>query len=259
MAILYGYFDESGKHKDHPVVAFSGVCAMQSKLPAFEQAWKEILRYYGMKSLHMAKAGRLSEKICDKMPRGQTAEARTAALKPFADCINEHLELGFIQAWDVEGFNSLSKKARYPLGNVADPFYIAFVRGLAEIIDYVHGDDRVALICDDDLATAWDCYKYYRGVKAADPAVREKVVSLGFANDDHFVTLQAADMVAYLSRLEAKRRFYGTPYTFPELFRYVTTERGVNQMSWRALFADKPLIKKLGSSLECSKQKKRKI
>jgi hypothetical protein len=44
MAILYGYFDESGKHQDHPVVTFSGVCAMESKIPAFNDAWGMLRR-----------------------------------------------------------------------------------------------------------------------------------------------------------------------------------------------------------------------
>jgi hypothetical protein len=58
------------------------------------------------------------------------------------------------------------------------------------------------MICDDDRSTAWDCYWHYRGIKAANEDVREKIVSLGFPNDQYFPALQAADMLAYLSRLE---------------------------------------------------------
>lgn len=247
MAILYGYFDESGKHQDHPVVTFSGVCAIESKIPAFNDAWGVLLRHYGIKALHMAKAGRLKEKVGDKMLRGQSAAERTEALKPFADCINDHLEFAFIQAWDVKGFKAISQAAREKLGSVDDPHYLAFVRGVVQIIDYVHEDDRVALICDDDRSTAWDCYRHYRGIKDADVEIRKKIVSLGFANDEYFPALQAADMLAYLSRLEAKRRFYRDHYTFPRLFDYLTKERDANKTVWRQLFADEAMIGNLSN------------
>lgn len=250
MAILYGFFDESGKQGDHPVVTFSGVCAIESKIPAFNQAWSGLLDQYGIDSLHMVRAGRLKEKLGDKMSRDQSARDRTEALKPFADCINEHLELGLIQAWDVKGFSALPEAARRKLGHVDDPYFLAFVRGVAEITDYVHGDDRVALVCDDDRSTAWDCYRHYRGIKAADVEMRSKVVSLAFANDQHFPALQAADMVAYLARLEAKHMFYGIRYTFPMLFEYLTAERGANRMIWRSMFASEKIIKNLGKMFE---------
>jgi hypothetical protein len=248
MAILYGYFDESGKQSDHPVVSFTGVCAVESKISAFNDAWNALLRQYGIRALHMMKAGRLKEKVGDRMPRDQTAKERTEALKPFADCINEYLEFGFIQAWDVKGFQAMSTEARRKLGSVDDPYFLAFARGVAEIIDYVHGDDRVALVCDDDKTTAWDCYRHYRGMKAADEQIRTKIVSLGFANDEHFPALQAADVLAYLSRLEAKRCFYGDHYTFPALFDYLTKDRGGDKMKWSLMFADEKIIKGLSDT-----------
>ena len=114
-------------------------------------------------------------------------------------------------------------------------------------IDYVHEDDRVALICDGDRSTAWDCYRHYRGIKDADIEIRKKIVSLGFANDEYFPALQAADMLAYLSRLEAKRRFYRDHYTFPRLFDYLTKERGADKTVWRQLFADEAMIRNLSN------------
>jgi hypothetical protein len=245
MAIIYGYFDESGKHKDHPVVTFSGVCATEFKIPAFNDAWRSLLRQYGLKSLHMKEASRLSRKVGPRMPQGQTASERIDALKPFADCINEHLELGLIEAWDVKGFNALSEEARRKLGSPDDPYYLAFVRAVTELVEYVQGDDRIALVCDDDTDTAWDCYRHYRGIKRADPDVRIKTVSLAFADDESFPALQAADLVAYLSRREARRLFYGDAYDFPRLYNYLTKEQPPGKMEWRSLFLDEEQLSKL--------------
>jgi hypothetical protein len=250
MAILHCYFDESGKHKDHPVVTFSGVCITQSKLQQFDDAWNALLRQYGMPWLHMKEVSQLSRKICDKMPYRQSEGDRNAALVPFADCINRHFEYGLIQAMDVEGFNSLSKNARFKLGNTTDPYYIAFVRGLLELVNYVQGDDKLSIICDDDKATAWDCYRHYRGICRVHAEVRDKTVSLTFADDKYFPALQAADMLAFLSRLEAKMRFYGIPYSFRKIYLTLTDQREAGNTEWRAAFIDKDKFQGLSDAID---------
>jgi hypothetical protein len=253
MGILYGYFDESGKKSDHPVVTFAGVCVSQLKLQAFDDEWASLLRQYGLRSLHMARASRLSEKVCDKMPCKQTADERMNALTPFADCMNNHLEVGLIQAIDVVGFNSMSKHAKAKLGNTDDPYYLAFARATLELLDHVHKDDRISIICDHDQDTAWACYQHYRGVRNAHEAVRKKTVAISFADDEYFPALQAADMVAFLARLEAKSQFYGDRYDFRRLFRHLTTSKGTGGMQWFSMFADKEKCKLLSDDLDGKK------
>lgn len=148
MATLNAYFDESGKKSDHPVVTFSGVCIAQDDSAQFNTHWGDLLRRCGIASLHMARASRLSEKHGENMRRGQTADERMDALLPFADCINNWMQLGLIQAYDVRGFNALTAKAKRPIGNPSDPYFLAFARGLLELHDYFSPDDRVCLICD---------------------------------------------------------------------------------------------------------------
>jgi hypothetical protein len=250
VAIVHMYCDESGKKSDHPVVTFSGVCLPQAKLGDFDIAWNQLLRHYEIRSLHMARASRLSEKHGPKMPRGQTAEQRMDALMPFADCINEHFELGLLEAFDIKGFNALSAAAKKGLGSPDDPYYIAFSRGILEAVDYIHEDDRLSVVCDDDAETAFNCYQHYRGVRNVYPQVKKKTIALSFADDDYFPALQAADMVAFLSRLEAKNQFYRDFYSFRRLFRYLTKERSVKHAKWAKMFADEAAMKKLGESLE---------
>jgi hypothetical protein len=157
--------------------------------------------------------------------------------------MNRHMELGLIQAWDVKGFFALDETVRKSLGDVNDPYYLAFVRGLTELADYVHGDDRIALVCDDDESTAWQCYEHYRGVKRALPDIRKKAVSLAFANSHTFPALQAADMIAYLARMEAKSRFYGDRYDLRELFEYITAKQDPGKMMWKEMFANEKTIR----------------
>lgn len=255
MAILYCYCDESGKKGDHPVVTFSALCLSQVKLTTFQDAWQTLLRQYQIESLHMAIASRLSKKLGPKMLRGQTPDQRTDALIPFADCINEHFELGLIQAMDIEGFNALSKNARYKLGSPDDPYFIAFMRGGLEVIKYAKGEDKVSIVCDDDRGTAWDCYRHYRGICHARKDFNDKVVSLTFADDRYFPALQAADMLAFLTRLEVKRLFYGDHYSFKRLFDYTTKERGAGHAIWRYCPIDKEKFKSLSVALEKSRRR----
>ena len=44
MAIIFAYFDESGKYHDKKVVTFCGVCASASKIQSFEDDWNSLLR-----------------------------------------------------------------------------------------------------------------------------------------------------------------------------------------------------------------------
>jgi len=67
------------------------------------------------------------------------------ALLPLADCINDYLDVGLIQAWDVKGLNALSKNARYKLGSPDNPYYLAFARGLVALCDHIQPDDYIQL------------------------------------------------------------------------------------------------------------------
>lgn len=245
LAIFYAYFDESGKHLDHPVVTFAGVCAGQRKLDTFDDAWSSLLRRYGIETLHMKQAADLGTDCGTVMHANQSFDERGEALKPFVDCINEHLELGLIQAWDVRGFQGMDQNLKHGLGSPKDPHFVAFSRAISELVDYVPPNDYISLICDDDLATAWDCYRHYRGMGNADAKIRKKLVSLSFADDVSFPALQAADLAAYLSRRQARLEFYKQDYGFKPLFDYLIAEQPLGKMDWRRMFADENKIRGL--------------
>jgi hypothetical protein len=244
MAIVNMYFDESGKHHDHPVVTLTGMCVSESKLAQFDNAWNTLLRQYGLRALHMVDA-MTNKKLSPTIP-AVTVSERIEAMKPFADCINTNLEYGLIQALDVKGFRALAKGVRAGLGNPDDPYYISFARALLEIVDYIQPDDRIGLICDFDNATAWDCFRHWKGIRVKHPLIRKLTVSLAFADDEYFPALQAADMVAYLARLEAVRQFYGTPHSYKKLLDYLIDKRPTaSTLKWGVMFADEGLMRSL--------------
>lgn len=257
MAMLFCYFDESGKKSDHPVVTVAAVCATQNRLQQFDDAWNVLLRQYELPALHMARGMKLSRRYGPKMPANQTAGERTDALIPFAECINLHLEYGLIQALDINGYNGLASHLRQAMNSEPrDPFNLAFARAMMELNQYTHQDDRISLVCDDDAETAWDCYSHYRTVCRVHDEMRRKCVALTFANDQYFPALQASDMVAALARLEAKRRFYKDSYSFRRLFRTLATERP-NNMKWGAVFADQEKLLDLGRKMAATEKSKK--
>lgn len=243
MAFIYHqiFCDESGKYHNpsDPLVSFAGICATADRLSAFDREWRSLLSSYELESFHMERISRLVEDQGYRFRKGQTIHERTELLYPFADCVNKHLEKGFIQAWSIKGYNFLSREAKALLGGSDDPYFLAFVRGLQEIVRHMGDDERISIIMDDDITTAWDCYRHYRMVGKADWTIQQKAVALSFANDKHFPALQAADMAAFLTKHEAAERFTGVPNIWKALFRRLITEPeppyGI--MRWFPMFA----------------------
>lgn len=221
VAALYFYCDESGKYRKNPVVTVAGVGAVQKRMSRFNGEWNSLLRAYEIQELHMSRVMQLSQTCGPKMPSGQTLEERIRALYPFADCINDHLEIGLLQGWDVQGYARLSTEVKKWLGGSHDPFQLAFIRGLLEIVRHVREDDIVSIIIDDDEVTAWDTYLHYRAVKKVDSELESRLVSITFAKSKHLAPLQAADMVAFLARREATEKFWKKPNEFKLLFDYL--------------------------------------
>jgi uncharacterized protein DUF3800 len=248
MAILYAHFDESGKYKDHKVVSFCGVCASLSDLQSFEREWGALLQKNGLPWLTMKRALKTTVKLSDVIPV-QPANERIEALKPFAQCIKEFLELGVLMAIDVAAFNSMSLTAKKKVGGSADPYHTAFLRVMMLLADYAQGN-HISLICDDDNETAVTSYRYYKRLRPVDSVRGEKFVALTFADDEHFLALQAADMLSSLTRLEAKRRFFSDYYDYVPLFNYLTD--GEHKLTWQACFADQSALIKLSKGLDPS-------
>jgi hypothetical protein len=256
MAIMYMYFDESGKRGDHPVVTFSSVCIRHSALEEFDNAWNRLLLQYELPYLHMMKASRIKENCGPKMPRHQKPSERSSALGPFADCINEYFELGLMIGLDSAGFNFLEDSKKEGLGVLNNPLYLAFMRGTLEIVKHLHEDDRLSIICDDDAKTAWGCYSHYRAIRKLRPEVNKKAISISFADDKIFPALQAADMVAFLARLEAKRRLFNDGYYFVDLFNRLMNRHGPEKTVWMSAFTPYKKLKELAKETGIEQEKR---
>lgn len=255
MAIIHFFCDESGKHQKNPIVSISGLGVSRERADAFNGEWRSLLRAYGLCELSMRHAMKIDQTVGTRLVSGQSLEERQQALFPFADCINKYMEIGLVQGWSVLGYAKIPMEAKKLLGGANDPYQLAFIRGLMAIGQYVNPDDHVNVVCDDNLATAWDTYIHYReGLKAAE--INERFVGISFAKSLHYTPLQAADMVAFLARREAKEKFYSTPNDCKLLANYLFADQKPPKiMQWYMGFWGEQEMVNLANSIINSKTK----
>jgi Protein of unknown function (DUF3800) len=260
VAVIQNFFcDEGGKYKSGPIVSFVGLIVSPSSLEKFDTEWDLLLRSYDLDSLHMKKVADIYSAYGSRFLKNRTIQTTIEFLEPFADCINKYMEVGLMELWDVAGYAGMATEAKKRLGGSHnDPHYLAFVRGILEVAHKLQPKDCVNLYCDDDEIKAWDCYLHYRAVCKAMPELKDKFAALTFADDRKYAALQAADMVAFLSRLQAQARFNNSSNPWKDFFFYLTTDPkpSVGSMRWFVTFADtekltaisnelsKPLVKK---------------
>lgn len=247
MAIFQTFLDESGKFKDKRVVSFCGFVSPLARVREFEEEWNGLLRHFGLHCLTMKRA--LRRKIpFSPNTKAKSAEERNKAFVPFIECIRKHFEMGVAITVDVDAYKKWSPQAKRRVGGSDDPHYFAFLCAVTGASKYINGqDDKFSLICDDDKATAMNCYRLYSRVKTINPELKRKLVSITFADDDELVPLQAADLLASLSRLEAARQFHRDYYEYMPSFKALTGPG--SGMYWGVSFYDTERLSNLGNQL----------
>jgi hypothetical protein len=249
MTFIHSFFDESGKFKDKRVISLAGVCGSGNSLEQFNDKWNHLLRHNKMDCLHMQQALRQNAPLSPTI-RKQTVNERIEALKPFASCIADNLNLGIGMVVEVEEYKNWSREAKRKVGGSEDPAYVAFIRTLMEISDYFGEDSRISIVCDHDNQTAWNFLEIYKRLKHLFPKYRKSLIAITFADDNHFPALQAADMISSLLRLEASRLSGIHPFDFLPLYEHLTMKRDNASMDWKITFGHKNKMKTLGSHLE---------
>jgi hypothetical protein len=222
MAILTAYFDESGKFNDQAIISFCGLGAGADGWEKFHYAWMRLLRRYGLRRFKLSQLLRYRMALSSALPIAQSAAERTNVVKEFLGAIMDNLEIAIGSTLDVAAFKGLTGEQQKYLG---DPHHLVFHTVLGQLLKHVESQegDRFALICDDEERYSVECYKLYTRLKRTDPLAKDRLVSISFADDQHFPQLQAADLLAGLSRLEAAKRFLGEQYASEEAFALMST------------------------------------
>jgi Protein of unknown function (DUF3800) len=253
LVVISAFFDESGKFRDHSMVSLSGVAGLSEDFSAFNDDWRRELYRAGLKTLTMKETLRVDLPLSKKRP-AKGIKNRIDDLLPFVKCIRTHLKLVICMAVDVEAFKALPSDAQRDLGN--NPHYVAFTRILLEILEPIKKEDALSIICDDEEETALPMYKLYRKVKLAWKDAKERLAALCFADDQVFVQLQAADMVASLTRLDARQKLRGDANPFGPLFEaFSKPEESDKLWGFNTVIAGKDTLVSIARDLKAVRQK----
>jgi hypothetical protein len=198
MLFLFGYFDESGKFHDRDgLITLCGFISDGEHWNAFESEWVELLRKHRLSKIRMA------EFYSQCRAKGWTGEKANEVLSEFVDKIRERVEFGFGIAADGKYFQHKYKIAGLP---AKDPRRFCTQRLLKTIRNafVAQGEPapKLGITFDDDEEFSIDCYKIISRLRG-DPKnkdLKEMIVNIGFAVDDIFTPLHAADILASLSR-----------------------------------------------------------
>jgi hypothetical protein len=202
MVALHGFFDESGKGHEHPVVVFSGFVATASAWERLCEDWEVLLRRYKIARLHFTEHKRETEMI-----------------NQFIKVITRNVETGVSVAVDVNAFKKLPESLRGQIGN--DPYYIAFKCVVLDLINRVCSVPGASLsfTCDEDENTTSICLDWYRKLKKEESDAHSRLASFCVASDAHYPQLQAADLFAGVNRPEATHRLLRYENRYMGFFR----------------------------------------
>jgi len=219
------FIDESGKFNDHGVISMGCVAAFAEQMADFVQEWGRVLRFNGLKALHIAEVLNYNKPISEKNDRRGIKE-RNDDLLPFVKCIRKYLQVAAGMAVDTVAFKRLPPHFFQVFGT--DPAYLAFMRIMLLVTEFTPEEDKISMICDEDEGTAISFYKLYRKLKQEWPGARDKMAGVSFVDDRFVFGVQASDLVAAMFRLDAKRRLEGISHDYEPLFNSLTAPPDMN-------------------------------
>jgi hypothetical protein len=223
------FVDESGKSKDHKVIAIGCVAAYTEQLRDFAQEWNRHLVLNGLTELSAKKVLNFRRPI-SKKNTDTGLDNRIDTLLPFVYCIRKYLQVAMGCVVDVRTFRKLPPHFFQVVGD--DPSYMAFMRTMLQVTEFASRTDKISLVCDEDEQTALAFYRLYRRLKKVWPGAREKLAAITFADDRFVFALQAADFIAAIIRLEKTARLTKKKYDYKPLFRALIAQPERHERLW---------------------------
>lgn len=130
-------------------------------------------------------------------------------LKEAIAIIKSTLFAGFGVAVDVKYLKSMSLEARKRIG---DPQLLCFQKVIRMVIESLAREgveEPIAAIFDDSEDYGVRCYRIISQLRRENPAVKKYIGSVSFADDEMYLPLQAADILAYETAKELKQKSLG--------------------------------------------------
>jgi hypothetical protein len=211
IAVLVGYFDESGMAPRDKVAMIAGAVADSAAWSALEKPWAKHLASFEKTWYHAVDA-----------EHGEGDFSRTD--RPFREAVTNLLSRE-LAAVPMQMFVSGAYRADWQFASDAvkkrcqdDPYYFAFELCLQQISrwsqDYCDGEPVALVFAEHDQyqERARRLHEFYQRARGLGIA---GIGGISFCNPRHLIPLQAADMICY----EVHRRFADDPRGNPAVSR----------------------------------------
>ena len=111
-----------------------------------------------------------------------------------------------IRGTHMFGFGWVVNASTFRQNQIQPTEYYLFVRSLEMLLPAISHSAAVSIIVDEEESQAEQVYKFFRRVRKEKPHLSSMVKMVGIGDDKAIPGLQAADLLAYASVAELKRR-----------------------------------------------------
>jgi hypothetical protein len=203
--------DESGTHDDSPVCVVAGYLADSGGIERLESEWKDALLKHNHKRIHMRE---LEYGRTNKLP----AEKKIALYKSLIEVLRRHAFAGlggYVLRSDYDKYVVKSEYARY-----YSPYSLCLMlcAHAAQVWANTHGrsSEPISFVLDSGSGYGRDADLMFRLMMSSEWKTRYNFEPLIWGDDNKFVSLQAADMIAFEARKHALM-YHKLPQAGPKL------------------------------------------
>jgi hypothetical protein len=198
-AVVTFYLDESGTHEGAPIAVVGGLLLDKERFRTLDDAWRKILtRHSILPPLHMKEFRRPNGRLADV-----SIDQRRALFSDVVEVINKNKIYSIAASLTSEHFQKyFDRKFRRETMSVYGMCFILCAHTNYLLARQNQYDEKIPFLMDSGN-------QYAEHVRIAHASMQEeawkdmRVGSLTFDRDDNWSPLQAADVIAWASRVKA--------------------------------------------------------
>lgn len=221
MAMLAGYFDESGTARDARILSVGGYIATVDQWKRFQSEWWKVLSRSGLDPsvtpFHMAEfEARKQPHMKGKTPFAEWSDKKAnAVLQALLDVIRKRAAIGVVAAVSVEDYEAVKGAPAF----APSRYHFCVMRCMIRTSRWALENgvtESVAYIFEDGAGDKNEIFKYEVNRAAAEYLADEDfrrtylLDSLSFKSKLKFFPLQAADILAWETRRHSLSRGFRT-------------------------------------------------
>jgi hypothetical protein len=198
--VIECFFDDSGSETGSPFACVAGYLAHSTYWYEFNERWRHLLLRHGLPYLHM------KEFIGMAQERNWDGPKRQAVILEFIQVIRDTKLIGLGAAVDTACWRALPRERRKAFGDSQEFCFQRVVRRIIDRMDLAQEREDIALVFDRDLAYAKPRITLFEHILKGDRRASAQIASISFSDARRYLPLQAADLLAWETRVELMQR-----------------------------------------------------